>query len=72
MRHLLLTYYDLLDAVRVMRTEMASDGTPLGERVAAAGIESDLLAGIEAANNWLRREAKRGGRGVPPLIEMQP
>lgn len=67
-RSLLLTYYELLDRCRQLRTQHQVEGASLRERLAGAFVQEELLSKIAAARAWLSNVAEHGGRGLPPPV----
>lgn len=64
-QQLLDGYYRLLDLVKAERSQMQQHAAPLADRIAMAGVQQDIEAGIAAARRWLSRVARRGG--VEPI-----
>lgn len=61
---------DLLDAFYRLRDTLADDRASSGaswslrDRIAAASVAQEIESAIDDACTWLRRTARRGGRGV--------
>lgn len=63
-RTLFLAYCELRDAILKHRRD-DGDTFTLRERIEVAGVLAEIDAALDDARAWLRRCARKGGRGVP-------
>lgn len=71
-RSCLAMYFRMLDACRLLRAQHQAAGEPLLARLQLAAVQEDVEAAIARATGWLRRAARRGGRGVAPVPRPTP
>lgn len=60
-------YYRMRDAADALAAEQRAANEPLSARLPTLVVRTDIQAGIDSCDAWLRRVARMGGRGQ--LIE---